>query len=335
MPVRTLATVALVTALGFAAAAQPPKVGDPKPGAKPEKDAPAFELRTQDDTVMKVALLDQSLVLNTKYGKLTIPAGEVRRIEFGFRFPEGAEEKIAKAIADLGAEAFRTREDAEQVLADFGHLALPALRRAGKSDDAEVQRRARSVAKLIEGKLGEGKGDVRDYDVVETAEFTVKGRLDVGTLKVRTKYFGEATVKLTDIRSFRSTGNSSGGELTLDAGKYAKINQIVWMETGIEVSEGQLLEISATGRVDQWPQQPGQYMVGPDGQNAGAFPGQPRAASPGAIVGKIGANGTTFIVGSNYKGKPGESGQLFLRVVQSPWNCDSSGAYKVTVKAGP
>ncbi len=330
-------TLALAFALGsVGSAAQPPKPGDAKPGAKPDKaEAPTFELRTQDDTVMKVALLDQSLVLNTKYGKLTVPASEVRRIEFGFRFPDGAEEKITKAIADLGAEAFRTREDAEQVLADFGHLALPALRRAGKSDDAEVQRRARSVAKLIEGKLGEGKAEVRDYDVVETTEFTVKGRLDMGVLKLRTKYFGETTVKLTDIRAFRSVGNTSGGDLSLDAAKYAKMNQIVWMETGIEVPEGTQLEITATGRIDQWPQQPGQYMVGPDGQNTGGFPGQPRLGTPGAIMGRIGANGAPFVVGSNYKGKTSESGQLFLRVLPSPWNCDSAGSYKVTVKAGP
>lgn len=336
MFVRTFGAGALVAALGFAVAtAQPPKPGDPKPGAKPEKEPPAFELRTQDDTVMKVALLDQSLVLNTKYGKLTIPASEVRRIEFGFRFPEGAEEKITKAIGDLGAEAFRTREDAEQVLADLGHLALPALRRAGKSEDPEVQRRARAVAKLIEGKLGEGKAEVRDYDVVETAEFTMKGRLEMGVLKLRTKYFGETTVKLTDIRAFRSVGNSSGGDLTLDAAKYAKINQIVWMETGVDVSDGAQLEITATGRIDQWPQQPGQYMVGPDGQNNGGFPGQARTSTPGAIVGKIGANGTPFLVGSSYKGKPGGSGQLYLRVMPSPWNCDSAGTYKVTVSAAP
>jgi hypothetical protein len=340
MPVRSFAAAALACALGsVVSAAQPPKPGDAKPDTKPgaraEKELPSFELRTQDETVMKVSLLDQSLVLNTKFGKLTIPASEVRRIEFGFRFPEGAEEKITKAIENLGAEAFRTREDAEQVLADFGHLALPALRRAGKSDDAEVQRRARAVAKVIEGKLGEGKSAVRDYDVVETTEFTVKGRLDVGVLKLRTKYFGETTVKLTDIRGFRSVGNTSGGELALDAAKYAKMGQGVWMETGIEVTDGTQLEITATGRIDQWPQQPGQYMVGPDGQNNGGFPGQPRIGSPGAIMGRVGASGTPFVVGSNYKGKTSESGQLFLRVVPSPWNCDSAGTYKVTVKSGP
>lgn len=323
-------TLALAFALGSVAAAQPPK-----PGAKPEKEPPAFELRTQDDTVMKVTLLDQSLVLNTKFGKLTIPAGEVRRIEFGFRFPAGAEEKVTKAIGDLGAEAFRTREDAEQVLADMGHLALPALRRASKSEDPEVQRRARAVAKLIEEKLGEGKAEVRDYDVVETTEFTAKGRLEMGVLKLRTKYFGETTVKLTDVRAFRAVGNSFGGDLTLDAAKYAKTNQLVWMETGIEVSDGVQLEITATGRIDQWPQQPGQYMVGPDGPNAPPFPGQPRAGGAGMIVGKIGANGTPFLMGSNYKGKASASGQLYLRVTPSPWNCDSAGAFKVTVSAAP
>ena len=31
------------------------------------------------------------------------------------------------------------------------------------------------------------------------------------------------------------------------------------------------------------------------------------------------------------KGKPTESGKLYLRIAGSPWNCDSSGSYKITV----
>jgi hypothetical protein len=337
MYTRLIPAAAVVMALGWAASfGQPPKLKtDPKddPKVAPKADAALFELRTLDDTVMKVVLLDPSLTLNTKYGKLTIPPAEVRRLEFGFRYPDGLEEKINKAIGELGSPDFRTREDAEQALANTGHFAIPALRRAVKGEDPEAVRRAQAVLKLLEGKLGEGKTELRDFDVVETAEFTAKGRLELGALKVRTKYFGDATVKLTDIKSFRSAGSASHGEFSLDAAKYAKMNQADWLETTVEVTSGQQLEVTASGRVDQWPQGPGQYMVGPEGQGGGGFRGGGLAVvgTPGQVVGRIGPNGTPFAIGAAYKGKATDSGKLYLRIGPSPWNCDSSGAYKIVV----
>ena len=336
---RLIPIAAVVLALGWAASfAQPPKAKiDPKdaPKVDTKADGAVFELRTLDDTTMKVTLLDPSLALNTKYGKLIIPAAEVRRLEFGFRYPDGLEEKINKAVGELGSPDFRTREDAEQALASTGHFAIPALRRAVKGDDPEAVRRAQAVLKLLEGKLGEGKTELRDYDVVETAEFTAKGRLEVGVLKVRTKYFGDATVKLTDIKSFRSAGSASQGEYQLDAAKYAKLNHSEWMETSIEVTSGQQLEVTASGRVDQWPQGPGQYMVGPEGQGGGGFrpgfPGGAAVGTPGQVVGRIGTNGTQFAIGASFKGKATDSGKLYLRIGPSAWNCDSTGTYKIVV----
>ena len=340
---RLIPAATVVIALGWAASfAQPPKSkADPKddpkvaPKADGKADGGVFELRTLDDTVMKVTLLDPSLSLVTKYGKLTIPATEVRRLEFGFRYPDGVEEKINKAIGELGSPDFKTREDAEQVLASIGHFAIPALRRAVKGEDPEAVRRAQAVLRLLESKLGEGKTELRDYDVVETTEFIVKGRLEMGVLKVRTKYFGDATVKLTDIKSFRSAGSASHGEFTLDAAKYAKMNQADWMETTIEVASGQQLEVTASGRVDQWPQGPGQYMVGPEGLGGGGrigFPGGGIAVgAPGQVIGRIGTTGTPFAIGASFKGKVNDGGKLYLRIDPSPWNCDSTGTYKIVV----
>jgi hypothetical protein len=340
---RLIPTAALVAVLGWAASAQPPvkdakSDADPKfePKTAPKTDPATFELRLKDDTVIKVVLLDPSVGVVTKYGKLSIPAAELRRLEFGFRYPEGLEAKIDKWITDLGAPEFRTREDAEQMLADVGHYAIPTLRRSVKSQDPEVVRRAQAVLKFVEGKLGEGRPELRDYDVVETAEFTAKGRLELDALKVRTKYFGDATVKLTDIKSFRSVGSAANSEFALDAAKYGKLNQIDWLETAIEVTAGQHLEVTATGKIDQWPQGPGQYMCEPGGLPGygagGALAGgMQRIGVPGQIVGRIGPNGAPFAVGASHRGKVGESGKLYLRISPSPWNCDSTGSYKVTV----
>ncbi|MBY0458419.1 MAG: hypothetical protein K2V38_13850 [Gemmataceae bacterium] len=331
MLTRAIPATMLAATLAFGAprAGQPDKDTPPKP-QKP--DPAAFELRTADDTVLKVTLLDPTVTVNTKYGKLAIPATEVRRIEFGFRYPEGAEAKIEKAINGLGSPEFRVREESEQVLIDLGVHALPAVRRATRSEDAEVNRRSKSVLKTLEGKLAPDQLEIRDYDVVETDEFTVKGKLELTALKVKTKLFGEASVKVTEVRSFRSVGAAANREFALDAAKYAKMNQNEWMDTGIEVTSGQQLEVTATGRVDQWPQGPGQYMVGPEGQPGFQRPGAPAPVGvPGQVIGRIGPNGTPFAVGASYKGKASESGRLYLRIGASPWNCDSTGSYKMKV----
>jgi hypothetical protein len=337
---RVIPAVAMVAALGWAVSLAQSPVGNPTPKPKGDaqpfpntdvnRDDPTFELRMYDDTVMKVVLLDTSVALLTKYGKLVIPATEIRRMEFGFRYPAGVEAKIVKAIVELGSPDFHTREDAEQRLAHTGHFAIPNLHHAVKSEDPEVRRRSEEVLKLLEGKLGEGKPELRNYDVVETAEFTAKGQLQLGMLSVRTKYFGDAIVKLTDIRSFRSVGSTCAAEFSLDAARYAKMNHSEWMETSIEVCAGQQLEVTGSGRVDQWPQTPGQYMAGPEGL-AGVWQGIGGIGLPGQVIGRIGANGTPFIIGAMYRSKATDNGKLYLRIVSSPWNCESTGSYKIIV----
>jgi hypothetical protein len=314
---------------------EPPKAGPTRAPAKDEP--PVFEIRMEDDTVLKVSLLEPTLTVVTKYGKLSVPVTDVRRLEFGFRFPDGMEAKVEKAIADLGSPEFRTREDAEQALADLGLHAVPALRRATRSDDPEVVRRAQAVLKVLTGKLTPEQLELRDYDTVETPEFVIKGKLDVSTMKVRSKYFGETTLKVADIRSFRGASGSARGEFALDSAKYAKVTQSEWMETGVELSSGQQLEITASGKIDPWPQSPGQYGCDPAG--LAVYAGQPlpdgvmRIGTPGQVVARIGPKGTPFVVGASFKGKVTESGKLYLCISPSPWNCDSSGNYKVVVSA--
>lgn len=292
-----------------------------------------FEMRMIDGTVMKVMLLDKSMSLATKYGKLVVPAADLRRLDFGFRYPDGVEAKIEKAVSDLGSQDFQTREGAEKRLIKIGLHAIPLLRRAVKSENPELVHRSEIALKNLEGKLEDGKPELNDYDVVDTAEFTVKGRLEGGIMSVRTKYFGDTTVNFTDIRSFHSVGQTARTELSLDAAKYGKMNQFEWMETSILLIEGQMFEVSASGKVDQWPQTPGQYMVGPEGLaiNGNRFGMVANSGLPGQLIGRIGPNGPVFSIGASLKSKATESGKLYLQIGPSPWNCPSSGAYKIIV----
>src|SRR5262245_56595646 len=67
---------------------KPAAKGD-QPPAKEKPEQAAFDVRLADDSTVRVLPIDPTLAVTTKYGKLTIPVTEVRRIDFGVRFPDG------------------------------------------------------------------------------------------------------------------------------------------------------------------------------------------------------------------------------------------------------
>ncbi|HEY2786913.1 MAG TPA: hypothetical protein VGJ05_18270 [Fimbriiglobus sp.] len=324
---------------------QPPvaKKGEP-PAAKAKPGPPAFDVKLADDSTVRVVPLEPTLAVSTKYGKLTIPVADVRRIDFGFRFPEGVEAKVKQAVEDLGAPVFQVREDAQKALLGFAELAVPALKQAVNSSDKEVSTRAGVLLKQLKESLPNEKYNLRDYDKIETAEFSFQGRVEATRLKVATQYFGETILKVADLRSVR--GRGPGGEaddtVPVDAARYGRPNDQTWLDTKIEVSAGRPLEVTATGKVDLWPQQAGGYVVTADGQpRQGTAPpivaanGQSFHFAPGTLIGRIGETGMPFAIGSNYKSaRTGLNGKLYLKIAGSPWGNNSTGTYKVTVKAG-
>jgi hypothetical protein len=346
MLARLVLGLVAVASLGWAVSHAFPAPGVPRPPVPAAKSADGpleFQVKMHDDSQLSVLLLDPSVTVVTKYGRLVIPAADVRRIEPGFRYAPGVEERVNMAIDDLGSPEFRTREDAEGVLISLGAGAVPGVRRATKSADAEVVNRANAVLKNLRGKLPADALDARDHDVVDTTEFTARGRIEATQVKVRTKHFGEASLPLADIRTFASARNAGSTEVPLDAALYGKSNNVqwVWLETNIDVQAGQSLDITATGQVDLNPAQAGQFLGTPAGnvtvngavQNfqPGQFGG---TGMPGQVVGRVGPAGTPFVIGAAYKGKVAAGGKLFLRIAGSPWNNDSSGTYTVKVTPG-
>jgi len=57
--------------------------------------------------------------------------------------------EVPRLVRDLGADDFKTREEATRKLRSIGAPALPALRQAAQSDDPEVRTRARDILKTV------------------------------------------------------------------------------------------------------------------------------------------------------------------------------------------
>ena len=330
---------------------------------KETKDAPVVkpvpypvEVRFADDSSIKAALQDKTIEITTRYGKLTVPVQEIRSIDFGMRIPPDTVKLIDAAIAKLGSQNFAERETASAELLELREMAFPALQQAAHSTDAEVSKRAKEVVKVLADTVPSDKLHPPRHDTVAAVDFTIVGHIGTPTLKARTAYFGETSLKLAEVRSLRWGPNDREAKLAIDAGRYGAQTE-AWLDTGVKLRAGASLQVLATGTIDLRPTDPGTSVAGPDGRagrggrGGGGFPGGAAGGAggggggrgfagrgslqtPGTLVGRIGEYGKVFVIGSQYDGTTGEEGKLYLRIVPSVSGDESIGNYDVRVTAG-
>src|SRR5262245_4870575 len=153
---------------------------DPSPVVKKKSAdvAGSAEVRFADGSAVRMVLTQSAVDVVTRYGTLSIPVADVRKIEFGLRYPDGVQARIDAEIHRLVSDDARTRDAAARELLTFRELANPALKRATTATDTALAKRATDVLKQLEEKVGPDKARVRDQDTIHTSEFTVVGRID-------------------------------------------------------------------------------------------------------------------------------------------------------------
>ena len=105
-----------------------------------------------------------------------------------------------------------------------------------------------------------------------------------------------------------------------------------WSQTGIELCEGQFLEIQAEGKVQGCQAPVDDWAFGPWGPSGGPSDNDPDARVC-ALIGRIVCEGKTleFIVGENYQGQVSSGGKLELGV-SDVWHYDNSGEFVAEIK---
>jgi hypothetical protein len=286
------------------------------------------EVRFADGSIVRMTLLQEYVEVQTKYGKLTIPIEEIRKVEFGLHVPPDVNQQITQSIKRLASDVYKERDSAGKELIQVGHFAFPSLQRASKSGDQEVSYRAVGLIKQISDRVAPDLLRIREEDVIHTTEFTVIGRITSQTLKANSPHFGDVSLKLSELRNMHVRQHGGKQDVALDAAKHGSaLDQ--WCDTGITLDAGQKMLLTGEGQVDLWPQGPGQYLAAPKGYNTAGKGGQFMA---GALVGKVGENGKAFYIGERYEGAAAEEGKLYLQIVPSPWNNASAGQYRVRIQ---
>jgi hypothetical protein len=285
------------------------------------------EVRFNDGSLVRMAILQDDLEVVTRYGKLTIPLRDIRRIDLGLHLPPGMDQQIDQSIRLLASNAYKERDDASKGIIQAGHLAYPFLKKASRNQDLEVAHRVTGLMKRIAEKHPPEMLRMKEEDVIHTAEFPVIGRIAAPTIKAHSTHFGDLALKLSDLRTVHLRAASGDRELTVDAGKHGSAPD-QWLDTGVNVDGSVRLVVTCEGQVDLWPSGPGQYLTTPKGYTTA---GKGSTYMAGALVARIGESGKVFLVGERYDGSPSEEGKLFLQIVPSPWNNASTGSYRVRI----
>jgi hypothetical protein len=303
-----------------------------------KSEAGEVEVTFANGSVVKLSLLPEKIEVNTPYGSLTVPARDIRRIEFGMHLPDGTDKKIEAALQALASPGFKERDAAMRELVALGAFAYPSLiQLARTSTDAEATKRAQEAIGKIRAKVPANDLKLGDDDKIITPRFTIVGRIAASSFKTKSEYFGEVELSLSKLRSLRSVTDTRDADVIIDAGKYAQPGQ--WLDTGVAVDSYGTLAIAASGEIELRPMLPGTYLASPRGllRNTGfaakTKKGMDAASrSPGTLIGRIGENGEPFVVGDRYDGSSDREGKLYLQIVPSPYDNNSVGSYQVKIQ---
>jgi hypothetical protein len=182
------------------------------PAAQPTKGPEPVEVRFTDASSLRLTLREERVEVITRYGRLTIPIADVRRIEFATRLPDDVAQQVEAAVNSLGDPQAKVRDAASAELRKHRERAYPALLQAAKSTDPEVARRAEELLEWVRDNVAADQLEVRQQDVVQTDDMKVTGRIVGVVFKAHTSQFGDQALKLADLRSLRALNAADDAE---------------------------------------------------------------------------------------------------------------------------
>jgi LCCL domain-containing protein len=178
--------------------------GDNEPARSAPVDPRIVEVRFTDDSRLKVMLADERIEMETTHGKLSIPAEEVRAIDFAQRLTDEQKQQVEQWIADLGSDDSTVRNTASDSLLDNPARAYAALQKAAREGSEAVVERAEALLKKLREENSPEELAPRELDMVQTEDAKIAGHIVSPIIKLRTTQFGVLDLKLADARSVRS-----------------------------------------------------------------------------------------------------------------------------------
>ena len=256
--------------------------------------------------LLLLTLLDGSLIhlrvdnfpiqLEGRYGVLSIPVKDLIDCSAGVHYAD--ENEYKHAYESLGSQLHGSRDRAMKFLATHQRGAYKYVMLGLKTEDLEVVKRCEELLASYNGRF-----PAIDDELRVSGYGTVSGT-------IKNKYIEGVSVSLGAMKIDMSQVDFI---IKKSEEKIKLTSAIEWKACGFVKGS---LSIDITGKVDIWPQTPGQYVT--DGNGLINNQAMANGYNVGAVVGKVGEK--TFLVGSHFKTENIDAGMLMLRINPAQWS---------------
>lgn len=286
----------------------------------------------------------KDIVISTNYGKLNIPLKDVAEISFGLEKDESIAADINKYIQILANTSDEKQiQSASESISKHG---LKAIYHLEKFLDKGVGAYLSNINTLINDILSNNNiSDYRFNDIVVlnngdqiSGNIDMKGNIDFSNAFLSAP-ISTYKIKKMEISYFENSGGAFN--YSVKASKHIMANNDGgWLNTGIKVKKGQVIEMSARGEIvlaslDNKKYNPDGNIAGQEINNANESDNASSAYfNYGTLIFKIGNNGKPLKAGSSVKYVADTDGVLYLTIYETVYSDKNTGAYqvKLTVK---
>lgn len=234
--------------------------------------------------------------------------------------------KIDAGLTQIAAAERKERDRAVEELTAIGLPVLTPLLKAYKDTD---QHEPKPLYRLFDRIVPPGDDAARrDVSLLRLAN----GEVWRGEIAPYEVTLSGVTLKSSEIRRLAVRQKTVTRRFPLHSLRHC--TQIEYLDSGVELTDASLLKVNARGWVrlafneDGWASDPGGLRVPGPNYKTNLVDGFPF----GAIVGRVGAGGTIFLVGQSHEAKQA-AGRLQLAINDNRHWQNNVGAYQVTLQA--
>ncbi len=304
--------------------------GEDRP-TPPPIDEQLIQLELWDGSTISGKLKIESLDIETSYGRLTVPIGQIKQVLPGLQSYPELKARIDRLVESLGDKDFDVRESSQRELSGMGVMVLNLLDSYQHLGSAEQKKRLKEIQVELHA-IADDLQDSGEFDsermlslrdTVVTKEFTIVGAVQTTDFLLQTR-FGDLNVKLNDIKAGDRTVFGSQEIVR----KQVKVGAEAFFQrkpanTRIRVNRGDRIKISASGNVNwtNWSQN-----STPDGlPNQGNYQG----ITSGKLIARVGNSGKFVEIGSKGEFRASSAGVLYLGIAMQD-NYVQQGSYRWT-----
>jgi hypothetical protein len=285
-------------------------VSQPKAPRNPKE----VRLHLVDGSVITGELTVSHVTVETEFGELRIPVEKLMGFKPGLDSNPELTKRIETLVEQLGGNDYKARESAHRELASMGVKLQNEIDRFSDGGNAERKKHLAEIRTEIE-QLSEQADDFDEEtadpwirgDAVHTPDFTIVGSIKEKSFAVNSRY-GVLNVDLSEISFVDREGGNAGESnvrIVVSGNDFIQANP---KSTGIKVTKGDTIKISADGQITLTPWG-NNYIATPDGNSqSGKFR---NTIDNGALTAQIGSS-EFIMVGSKKSFVAKESGLLKL-----------------------